>query len=75
MNKLNIENIENSHRFMNNGFLTKEKIEQAIEIAIKKIDHNMSRLGERFPSTNTINHSYDTIENIEWTTGFWTGMY
>lgn len=74
MNKLNIENIENSHRFMNNGFLTKEKIEQAIEIAIKKIDHNMSRLGERFPSTNTINHSYDTIENIEWTTGFWTGM-
>lgn len=74
MNQINIESIENSHRFMNNGLLTKEKIEEAIEIAIKKIDHNMSRLGERFPSPSTINHSYATIENIEWTTGFWTGM-
>ena len=74
MNQINIESIENSHRFMNNGLLTKEKIEEAIETAIKKIDHNMSRLGERFPSPSTINHSYATIENIEWTTGFWTGM-
>ncbi len=72
--KINIETINNSHRFMNNGLLTKEKVEKAIEKAIKKIDHNMSRLGEHFPSPSTINHSYQTIENIEWTTGFWTGM-
>ena len=74
MNKLNVEVLKDSHRFMNNGLLTKEKVEKAIEEAIKKIDHNMSRLGERFPSPNTINHSYQTIENVEWTTGFWTGM-
>lgn len=74
MNKLNVEALKDSHRFMNNGLLTKEKVEKAIEEAIKKIDHNMSRLGERFPSPNTINHSYQTIENVEWTTGFWTGM-
>lgn len=74
MTTLKIEALKNSQRFTNNGLLTKEKVEQAIEAAIKKIDHNMSRLGERFPFTNTINHSYPTIENIEWTTGFWTGM-
>ena len=48
MNKLNVEVLKDSHRFMNNGLLTKEKVEKAIEEAIKKIDHNMSRLGERF---------------------------
>lgn len=74
MNNLNVEEIKNSHRFISNGTLTKEKVEKAIEEAIRKIDFNMSRLGERFPSPNTINHSYLTIENIEWTTGFWTGI-
>mgnify|MGYP003427661745 FL=1 len=74
MNNFNVEEIKNSHRFISNGTLTKEKVEKAIEEAIRKIDFNMSRLGERFPSPNTINHSYLTIENIEWTTGFWTGI-
>lgn len=35
--KINIETINNSHRFMNNGLLTKEKVEKAIEKAIKKL--------------------------------------
>ncbi|MGX7133053.1 glycoside hydrolase family 88 protein [Enterococcus songbeiensis] len=74
MTAISKEKLINSQRFFNNGLLTKEKVEGAIQEALEKIDRNMNKLGERFPTPATKNNTYEPIDNIEWTTGFWTGM-
>lgn len=74
MVEVNREKLLESQRFFNNGLVSKEKVKVAIEEALKKIDHNMNKLGERFPTPAAKNGVYEPIDNIEWTTGFWTGM-
>lgn len=37
MNQINIESIENSHRFMNNGLLTKEKLKKRLKPLLRKL--------------------------------------
>ncbi|MEL3906622.1 MAG: glycoside hydrolase family 88 protein [Treponema sp.] len=54
--------------------LTRQYIENAIAAVLKKIDGMMERFGEQFPFCASTNGRYEIIDNIEWTTGFWTGM-
>lgn len=72
--KLAIEKLTSSERYFIEGLLSKQVVEEAIEKAIKKIDQNITQFGERFPAPATKNNSYETIGNIEWTNGFWTGQ-
>lgn len=74
MKQFSKEALQDSQRYYNNGLLKKEKLQCAIESVLEKIDHNMSRLGERFPTPATQNNSYESMDNTEWTNGFWTGM-
>lgn len=67
------EEILNYERFQGHRF-EKIYIENAIEKVIKKIDIMMDRFGEKFPFSSSHNGKYEVIENIEWTTSFWTGM-
>ncbi|MDT1946625.1 glucuronyl hydrolase [Carnobacterium maltaromaticum] len=71
---MKIEALANSHRFYQQGLITKKEIEAAIEQAIKLVDHNMIKFGERFPGPATKHGEYELMGNIEWTNGFWTGM-
>lgn len=73
MKNILTEPIKNPERFLCKK-LDKAYIEQAISKVLKKIDIMMDRFGERFPFCASENGKYEVIENIEWTTGFWTGM-
>ncbi len=54
--------------------LEKEWLKKAISKVLRKIDIMMERFGERFPFSASTNGKYELIDNIEWTTGFWTGL-
>ncbi len=49
-------------------------LEEQIHSAILKIEKNMSRFGEQFPSASATNGIYRLKPNDDWTNGFWTGM-
>lgn len=69
-----IETIARSEEFKETELLTKEEVKTAIEAVIAQIRCNMKYFGSRFPSPAAKGGTYEIIENIEWTTGFWTGM-
>lgn len=49
-------------------------IEMQLDLCIIKIEQNMLRFGEKFPSACGTNGQYRLKENDDWTNGFWTGM-
>ena len=54
---------------------TSEKmLQKAIEQATKIVKGNLGDFTESFQSPNTENGFYWPTENVEWTTGFWTGV-
>ena len=56
--KRHIEKLKSSERFFNIGLLTEKEIDEAIAVALKKIDCNISKLGEMFPTPATKNNAY-----------------
>ncbi|MGX4599233.1 glycoside hydrolase family 88 protein [Faecalimicrobium sp. JNUCC 81] len=71
---INIEKIVKHNVFKENDFVTREEIKSAIEQCIKRIEKNMDKFVEMYPTPATFDNKYKIIDNIEWTTGFWTGM-
>ena len=51
----------------------KELARKAMEDGIKIIRADLGEFTEHFPSSNSVNGFYQPTENVEWTTGFWTG--
>ncbi|MGY3725086.1 unsaturated chondroitin disaccharide hydrolase [Granulicatella balaenopterae] len=74
MKKVKHESLLSSERYLNNGLLTEADIDCAIQKCIEKVDKNMTKLGELFPTPATSNNAYQPMKNTEWTNGFWTGM-
>lgn len=55
--------------------LLREKLEGALEEALKKIDYALPTFTDKFPSHNSTNNVYSAVENTSgWNTGFWTGI-
>lgn len=52
---------------------SKEKLQNALENALYRVDRNMEKLGFCFPSEVITNSRYGIIENNTWATGFWPG--
>ncbi|MBP1890214.1 unsaturated chondroitin disaccharide hydrolase [Clostridium moniliforme] len=69
-----IEKIKDESKFTNSKQLTKEEVKKALDDAIKIIDKDIEKFGERFPHSASKDGKYKIIDNVEWTTGFWTGM-
>ncbi|MDF2613200.1 MAG: glucuronyl hydrolase [Clostridia bacterium] len=69
---MNIENNPDPSRMISK--LTKETLEAALKNALKTVDKNIGKFGEKFPSSASQGLSYLMTENVEWTTSFWTGM-
>lgn len=46
---------------------------EAMEEGVRIIREDLASFTEHFPSSNSINGFYQPTENVEWTTGFWTG--
>ena len=74
MRKINHELLLGSERYINNGLLSEEKLNEAIKVCLRKVDKNIAKLGELFPTPATFNNAYKPMPNTEWTNGFWTGI-
>lgn len=48
--------------------------EEALREAKERVDRLLPRFSEQFPSASTIKGSYEPVEKVDWTEGFWTGM-
>lgn len=51
----------------------KEMAKKAMEEAVRIIRADLSMFTDHFPSSNSFGGFYEATENVEWTTGFWTG--
>ncbi|MCP4405427.1 MAG: glucuronyl hydrolase, partial [bacterium] len=68
------EGIKQPEKYAGTVPLTKEFCDTAIQYVLKKIDESLDLFTDKFPAPASQNLVYPTIENIEWTTAFWTGM-
>jgi len=52
----------------------RHRIDAAIETALARVKAMLPRFTEQFPAPASTNGTYGAIDNIEWTSGFWTGI-
>lgn len=74
MEKTKITGIKNPERYSRAHEITREYCLQAIGYILKKIDQNLESFTEQFPAPASKNHVYPAVENVHWTSSFWTGM-
>ena len=72
--KIHVEPINRKAEYEAAGFLTREEVTAAMDRMADQVRCNMEYFGTRFPSSATRNQTYEVIDNIEWTDGFWTGL-
>lgn len=53
---------------------TPEELKKAMEQAAAVVRADLKMFTDRFPSSNSFGGFYLPGENVEWTTGFWTGV-
>lgn len=53
--------------------MKKNTLQTALNLAMKQIEEYLPEFTTSFPYSNSENNFYEKSENIEWTTGFWTG--
>lgn len=53
--------------------ITGEQTAEALRLAVGLVQDNLEEFTEWFPASNSENRFYPKSENVEWTTGFWTG--
>ncbi|MBB3061191.1 glycoside hydrolase family 88 protein [Microbulbifer rhizosphaerae] len=52
----------------------RELIRGAIDTALGRIDAGLEAFGDQYPEPSSVDSVYATIDNVEWTNGFWTGL-
>ena len=64
----------NFERYNNCGNLTEEKLRAALSNALLKIDKNIPNYSDGFMTSASKDGIYGKIDNVDWTSSFWTGM-
>ena len=59
---------------MNYPVMDAEGAKKALEEAVKIVKANLPKYTDHFQSSNSFDGFYEATENVEWTTGFWTGV-
>lgn len=54
--------------------ISESELNQGKELAVSLIREKLDEYTEYFPDSNSQNQFYPKSENVEWTTGFWTGQ-
>jgi len=57
-----------------NGSMDRQLLLRATAQVLLSIDRNLQHFGDDFPAPSTVGQVYPAIGNVEWTSGFWTGM-
>ena len=68
------EKLLSSERFFYQGILTEDRIDQAIDKVLRKVEKNILILEDRFPTPATNDNTYLAMDNTEWPNGVWTGI-
>ncbi|PLR86374.1 glucuronyl hydrolase [Bacillus canaveralius] len=68
------EKIRDKERFEKTSAVNRAFVEKAIQHVLAKIDQSLDVFTDMFPDSNSENLVYKPIQNVEWTTSFWTGM-
>lgn len=55
--------------------MRQDKLQRAAMEAVSVLKENLKDYTYKFPGSNSEKHFYPVTENVEWTTGFCTGMY
>lgn len=74
MKEVRLEEIKNLEKYSKRPEITKEYVNEAISYILKKIDENLETFTYKFPAPASKNNIYEGIDNIDWTSCFWTGM-
>lgn len=53
--------------------ISPEEVRQALDLAADLVIHNLPDFTDRFPKAYSENGFYAATDNVDWTTGFWTG--
>lgn len=73
--KIAEEPIKEKLHFLDTPFLTREEVTKALDLAVSQTEANLRYLNGKFPfSAAGSDDRYAITENVEWTTGFWTGI-
>lgn len=72
--ELVLEEVIDRKKFEDVELVGKEQVKQALDYVVKKIDENLEEFTHKYPTPASFNNVYKSIDNIEWTNGFWTGM-
>ena len=72
--EIQVEPIRNREKYLGTELLTKEEVQKAMDQVVSCVRLNMEYIKDRFPSPAAKNGTYEVIDNIEWTDGFWTGL-
>lgn len=71
---IQVEPLREKEKYLSTKLLTRDEVKKAIKSATDQVRRNMDYFGTRFPSSAAKDNTYGTIDNIEWTDGFWTGL-
>lgn len=74
MKQVKCEKIKYIGRYIEKPEVNNEEIMSAINFVIKKIDENIEKFTYKFPAPASKNNVYEAIDNVDWTSCFWTGM-
>ncbi len=53
--------------------ISDKEVREYLDLAAGLVENNLKDFTEHFPDSNSHNNFYPQTENVEWTTGFWTG--
>lgn len=68
------EKLKNVGRFEKTPAVDLAFVEKAIQHVLAKIDQSLDVFTDMYPDSSSENLVYKPIQNVEWTTSFWTGM-
>ena len=74
MSNVHFEPINNLELFNQPPQWEQTDVKKAIQFVLSQIDRNLDTFTEQFPDAASTGNVYPAIGNIEWTSGFWTGM-
>jgi len=71
--EIKLESIKRKKYYENIKKIDKQFIKKALDNAVAIIKKSIPLFTDKYPSSVSINQVFEPIDNIEWTTGFWTG--
>ena len=54
--------------------MNSETLNNAIKYSLEKVDEGLKVFKDVYPEPSSVNGIYRACKNVEWTSGFWTGM-